>query len=155
MNYEEMSREELIKEIEKLNKKLNRKQVARLSWKKIMNGSIVKGPDYWSNGHFALYNNIEIPQPVLDLQMLDERTTDLTLTALLNEVSRHVAVLRVVGEGDEKGKILTEHDVKFTKHYIDMLDKLTPGYTLKVGGPSDAAIIELDGKMIGILMPTL
>lgn len=83
MEYIEMSKEELIKEIEKLNKKLYQKKVARLSWKKIMNRRLVKGPDYWSNGHFALYNHIAIPEAVNKLKDLYPTNTDVKLSAAL------------------------------------------------------------------------
>ena len=43
MDYQNMTKEALIKEIEKLNKKLNAKKVERLSWKKIMGGTLIIG----------------------------------------------------------------------------------------------------------------
>ena len=152
MDYQNMTKEALIKEIEKLNKKLNAKKVERLSWKKIMGGTLVKGPDYWSNGHFALFNTVPIPGAVSKLKNLYERDTETGLDILISSEERTPTNKELWKEGDNK-QIITEHGAQFQKIYTDMLEKLIPGYSLKLTGYMSTALIYKDGAIVGLLMP--
>ena len=158
MEYAEMSKEELITVIEKLNKKLYHKQAARLSWKKIMGGKLVTGLDYWSNGHFALKNIIPMPEAVNKLKDLYPRDTDVKLDVLIGkdedgkEKEQTPTNKDLWKEGDTK-QIITEHGAQFQKIYTDMLEKLVPGYELKLTGYMSPALIYRNGTMLGLLMP--
>ena len=158
MDYQAMTKEDLIKEIEKLNKKLYHKQAARLSWKKIMSDKLVYGPDYWSNGHFALKNIIPIPEAVSKLKDLYPRDTDVELEVLIGknedgkEKEQTPTDKKLWKEGDNK-QIITEHGAQFQKIYTDVLEKLVPGYSLRLTGYMSPALIYKDGDMIGLLMP--
>ena len=151
--YTEMSREELISEIEKLNKKLNHKKTARLSWKKIIGYRLVKGPDYWSNGHFALYNTIPIPEAVNKLKGLYPSEIDAPLDNIFNVNDDRKESNKEAWTDTEDGNIMTEHGVKFAKLYLRMLEKLVPGFTLKVAEGFKPALIYSKGEMVGLLMP--
>jgi hypothetical protein len=157
MNYEQMTKEELIKEVKKLENRLNRKKAERLPWKKIMNDTLAKGPDYWSNGHFLLKNSIEIPKAVLALKGLCERTPETTVSELMGNNDRKTSDREAWSEleNDENSdvKTMTEYNVSFNKLYITMLDKLVPGFTLEVKDDRTPAIIQKDGELIGVLMP--
>lgn len=155
MRYQDMSKEQLLKEVVKLDKQLNQKKVERLSWKKIMAGTLCKGPGYWSNGHFALINDIEIPKAALNLVGLMERTPDTEMQALVGDKERKETDRSQWKEITESNmvKVVTEHGVKFQKLYITMLDKLIPGFVLKVLDNESPAVIEKDGQVMGVLMP--
>lgn len=152
MEYTEMSKEELIKVIEKLNKKLYHKQAARLSWKKITNHRLVTGSDYWSNGHFALYNTIPMPEAVNKLKDLYPNDTETSLEALINTEERTPTDKELWKENDNK-EMVTEHGQRFQKLYTDMLEKLIPGYELKLTGDMSPGLIYSKGAMVGLLMP--
>lgn len=152
--YTEMSKDELIKEIEKLNKKLYHKQVARLSWKKIMDDRLVKGPNYWSNGHFALYDAIPIPEAVNKLKDLYHINVNAGLETIFNESDERKESDKEAWIDAEDGNTITEHGVKFQKIYLKMLEKLIPGFTLKVECEEfKPALIYSKGEMVGLLMP--
>ncbi|MCK5603674.1 hypothetical protein KAR91_17440 [Candidatus Pacearchaeota archaeon] len=153
MEYTEMSKEELIKEIEKLNKKLYQKKVSRLSWKKIMNDRLVKGPNYWSNGHFALYDTVPIPEAVNKLKSLYPSEIDSPLETIFNESDERKESDKTLWTDTEDGQTMTEHGVKFQKIYLAMLEKLIPGYTLRVAQDFVTALIYKDGELMGLLMP--
>lgn len=151
MNFEDMSKEELIKLCIKQDKALNKKKVERLSWKKIMCGQIVRGPDYWSNGHFLLDNSIEIPAAVLALKGLYDRTTGLEFSAVMGEVKRSTS--NPYNWTEEDGNIVTENRRGFARRYINMLNKIVPGFTLETAPDFKAATIVKDGQIVGLLMP--
>jgi len=158
--YEDLSKEELLKECNKLYKQLNRKKVERLSWKKIMNGQLVKGPNYWSNGHFAVVNEAcEIPKSVdaLGLFASDSNTT-------LNELApagmhgysiapRALWAEETDGDNGKKLIIIKGFNTGFQALYINALDKLLPGFDLYIKDGKSPALLNVNGKMAGLIMP--
>lgn len=154
MEYAEMSKDDLIKEIEKLNKKLYHKQAARLSWKKIIGHRLVKGPNYWSNGHFALYDTVPMPEAINKLKDLYPSDIDSSLKEIFNIEDERKESDKEAWTDTEDGQILTEHGVKFQKIYLNMLKKLIPDFTLKVTSEEfKPALIYSKGELVGLLMP--
>ena len=149
-----MSKEQLIKEVEKLTKQLNRKKDERLSWKKIMHGEIVRGPGYWGTGHFLFYDSIPTPAAVNKLNVV-EREVEQEMMDLIPEAERVEVVCQDIIDGGEIGRIKclkTPDGVHFDKTYINMLNKVAPGFTLEAA-QGVAAIIKVNGEMVGCLMP--
>lgn len=157
MDFENLTKEELIKLCIKQDKALNKKKIERLSWKKIMNGTFVKGPGYWSNGHFALKNKIAIPAAITALKNLYwTGPVETTLETLLGD-KEHKADDREhwTNETLSSGMniVRTKSGVGFQKLYITVLDKMVPGFSLEVAAEGPA-IIKLKGETVGLLMPT-
>jgi len=157
--YEDLSKGELLKECNKLYRQLNRKKVERLSWKKIMNGRLVRGPNYWSNGHFAVVNEAcEIPKSVVALNLFasDSATTLGELApAGIHEYSKAPRALWV-GETNDNGVkliIIKGFDTGFQALYINALDKLLPGFDLYVKDGKSPALLMVNGLSAGLIMP--
>ena len=158
MEYAEMSKEELITVIEKLNKKLYHKKAARLSWKKIMGGKLVTGPDYWSNGHFALKNVIPMPEAINKLKDLYPRDTETSLDELIGqsrggEPKEQTLTNKDLWKENDNKEIVMENEIKFQKLYIDVLEKLIPDFTMQFTGAMNPALIYSKGELMGLLMP--
>lgn len=157
MDLESMTKEQLIKEVKRLNKLLYHKKAARLSWKNIMKGclGLRKGPGYWSNGHFLFINDIEIPKALESLNGLYISEIDVPLLSLYDATIDRTPTMPDQFTENEKGEIVMPNGTRFDKKYIKMLDKLVPGYRLCPAAPGvrAAATIALDDKFIGCLMP--
>ena len=141
----------------------------RLPWKKIMGSMLIKGRDFWSNGHFAFYTNkVTMPAHIPKLKGIDVRepggagfTVLPTLEGLIKEGARspveradlkHVGVVRrgCVVRGTDC--FMTPGGIHFETEYIEMLDKIAPGFVLEAGARI-AAVIKSNGVQIGVLMP--
>lgn len=157
MEYKEMTKEELITVIEKLNKKLYHKQAARLSWKKLMNGTLATGADYWSNGHFALYNTVPMPEAINKLKDIYPREVESSLESLITSQERTPTNkdLWIEREGTDTRfkEIVTEHGQRFQASYIAMIEKLIPDFSLELTGEMAPALIYSKGELMGLLMP--
>jgi len=129
----------------------------RLSWKKIMGGMVVTGPDYWSNGHFALYNTVPMPEAINKLKDIFPRDTEGALDALITSQERTPTDKEkwevMTNEFSGIEQIITEHGQRFQKIYITMLEKLIPDYSLQLTGDMYPALIYSKGVMVGLLMP--
>ena len=127
----------------------------RISWKSVMtpNGhlQLIRGPGYWSNGAFALTDNIEIPKSVLSLKSLNEITTDRPLSDLIPVTFLYYEYEPSSWGFDDDHIIINK--IKFQKSYIDAIKTLIPCFNLKVAGRLDAAIIMVEGVIKGLLMP--
>ncbi len=140
----------------------------RLSWKNIMGGMFIKGNDFWSNGHFAFYNKeIAIPAAIPKLKDIYVREPDTIgflagdLQNLIVEGSRspverddlkHVGIVRRGFKVRGTDCFVTPDNIYFDSEYIEMLDKIVPGFVLEVGA-GIAAVIKYNNIQIGVLMP--
>ena len=153
MNYQDMTKEQLIKEIEKLNKKLYHKKTGRLAWKKLMNGQMVKGQGFWSNGHFAFLDGIEKPEAINKLIGLYEKETEINFDTLIGDKQGKIQAMSDLTErGEYKDRLYSLDGISFQKQYIKMIDKLIPDFQLEVRG-NLPAIIKRENKIVGLLMP--
>lgn len=127
---------------------------SRVSWKDIMDGSLVKGPDYWSNGHFLLLDDIEMPKYVATSKNLHERKVTAEIYTLMRDSDKMTVSNPEAWLIDyDKGLVIAEEDICFDLRYINAISKLVPGFTLLLADKVSAAAIKKDGKVVGCLMP--
>jgi hypothetical protein len=162
METDTATRKELVAEINRLNKIINRKQVDRLSWKKIMGDrDLILGPGYWSNGHFALMNCIEKPKALLNLKSLVTREIESKMSsALFPEITRTQIApsTGIESESKNSGKVIKIGESFFDPLYLKMLNRVVPSFTLKVPTSHKdswicAHILDKDDNCVGILAP--
>lgn len=131
----------------------------RLHWKEIMKDTLINGPNYWSNGHFALLNDkVEIPKAVKRLDIGYKRDKDQTFNSLLRDGERVTSDRQ---QWEEKGDFtFTGNGGAHLKDYMEMLEKLIPGFTLDVqkkiplwSNDFIPSIIKKDGDIVGMIMP--
>lgn len=128
-----------------------------MKWKKIMNGKIVLGPDYWSNGHFLLKKRIiSIPKSVLRLN-LSHIYTDSSIYDIWGEDESTGTIIQGC-KGCAKGHLIIYHGVQFDANYINVFKELIPDFSLRVRREKTSfghcpSAIEVDNKLVGLLMP--